>query len=63
MASTIVISNGGLLVNGSNICSFPECKINVDGERTSGFSTSDQSPTNNIEKKVVPLTQRHCLVF
>lgn len=62
MASTIVISNGGLLVNGSNICSFPECKINVDGERTSGFSTSDQSPTNNIEKKVVIENNYNCSI-
>lgn len=41
MVLMIVIFNGGLLVNGSNICFFLECKINVDGERILGFFISD----------------------
>lgn len=41
MVLMIVIFNGGLLVNGSNICYFLECKINVDGERILGFFISD----------------------
>lgn len=41
MVLMIVIFNGGLLVNGSSICFFLECKINVDGERILGFFISD----------------------
>lgn len=62
MASTIVISNRGYLVNGNNLCSFPECKMNVDVERTSGFSKSDQSPLNNIEKIVVIENNYNCSI-
>lgn len=62
MASTIVISNRGFLVNGNNLCSFPECKMNVDVERTSGFSKSDQSPLNNIEKIVVIENNYNCSI-
>lgn len=53
ITSTIIISNNKLLINNNNIYSFPKYKININKKKTSKFSTNNQSPTNNIKKKII----------